>query len=153
MSDKGTLFESSIKIFYRKLPQLLGAGVDWPLVDIGLTHNKITIAPKMLALADSGASNSIIDPEIAKYLGFDLDKIPKIQGGTSASGSYSFWILPEPVDINIYGRTYSSTFQVIDAPNQMWSCILGHDSLFKLSKVMFNTHKKYFEISLRADIN
>ena len=153
MSVKRSLYESPIKIWYRKLPQLLGAGVDWPLLDIGLTYNGMSIAPKMLALADSGASNSILDPEIAKYLGFDLNKIPKIRGGTSASGSYSYWMLPNPIEINIYGRTYTSNFQVIDAPNQMWSCILGHDSIFRLSKVMFNTHKKYFEISLRSDIN
>ncbi len=153
MSAKYPLYETPIKIHYRKLPKLLGQGIDWPLLDIGLAHDKVSIAPKLLALVDSGASNSILEPEIAKYLGFDLSKLPKRVGGTSASGSYSYWVLPDPVTVNIYGRTYTSNFVVIDSPNQMWSCILGHDSIFRLSKVLFNSHKKYFQVTLRSDIN
>lgn len=153
MSAKDPLYESPIKIHYRKLPRLLGHGIDWPLLDIGLKHDEVFIAPKLLALVDSGASNSILEPEVAKYLGFDLSKLPKQSGGTSASGGYSYWVLPDPVTVNIYGRTYVSNFIVIDSPNQMWSCILGHDSIFRLSKVLFNTHKKYFQVILRSDIN
>jgi len=153
MSVKVPLYESPIKIFYRKLPKLLGHGIDWPLIDIGLKHKSVSIDPKLLALVDSGASNSILDPEIAGYLGFDLTKLPKRSGGTSASGGYSYWALPDPISVNIYGRTYTSNFVVIDSPNQMWSCILGHDSIFRLSKILFNTPKKYFEVSLRSDIN
>jgi len=153
MSVKDSPFEAPIKIYYRKLPKLLGQGIDWPLLDIGLKHDDVSIAPKLLALVDSGASNSILDPEIAKFLGFKLSDLPKTSGGTSASGSYSYWVLPDPVTINIYERTYTSNFIAIDSPNQMWSCILGHDSIFRLSKVLFNTHKKYFQVSLRSDIN
>ena len=153
MSVNSPPYETPIKISYRKLPKLFGGGIDWPLIDIGLEHGKISIAPKLLALVDSGASNSILDPEIAKYLGFNLGKLPKQVGGNSASGSYSYWRLPTPVTINIYGRTFTSDFNVIDAPNQIWSCILGHDSIFKLSKITFNTPKKYFEVCLRCDIN
>lgn len=146
-------YESPIKVYYRKLPKLLGQGIDWPLIDIGLTHEEKTIAPKLLALVDSGASNSILDPEIAEYLGFKLNRSERLKGGSSASGSYMYWLLPKPVDINVYGRIYTTNFQVIDAPNQMWSCILGHDSIFRISKILFNTHKKYLEIGLRTDIN
>jgi hypothetical protein len=154
MSGKTQLFESPIKVFYRKLPQMLGQGIDWPLIDIGLKNKGVTIAPKLLALLDSGASNSIIHPQIATYLGFDLTKIQKLNnGGTSVSGNYSYWLLPTPVEINIYDRSFTTNFQVIDSPNQLWSCILGHDSLFRLSKILFNTPKKYFEIHLRCDIN
>ncbi|KKT33081.1 hypothetical protein A2394_00980 [Candidatus Woesebacteria bacterium RIFOXYB1_FULL_42_36] len=153
MSADKQLYESPIKIPYRKLPQLLGKGIDWPLIDIGLKYKTKTIAPKMLALVDSGASDSILDPQIAKYLGFDLDKLPKIPGGTSASGKYFYRILPEPVEMEIYGRKFTGSFIVIDSPDQMWSCILGHNSIFRLSKITFNTHKKYFEVGLRCDIN
>ncbi|MBI3397417.1 retroviral-like aspartic protease [Candidatus Woesebacteria bacterium] len=127
--------------------------MDWPLVDIGLKHKNTSIAPKLLALVDSGASNSILDPEIAEYLGFDLAKLPKHSGGTSASGSYNYWSLPDLLEVDIYGRTYTSNFIVIDSSNQMWPCILGHDSIFRLSKVLFNTPKKYFELSFRTNIN
>jgi len=153
MSAKASLYELPIKIYYRKLPSLLGNGIDWPLIDIGLGHKGASVSPKLLALVDSGASSSVLDPEIAEYLGFDLSKLPKQTGGTSASGSYSFWILPEPVSLNIYGEVYTVNFTVIDAPNQMWGCILGHDSIFRLSKILFNTPKKYMEIHFRSDIN
>lgn len=153
MSVKRQLYEGPIKIPYRKLPQLLGNGIDWPLIDIGLKHNDKVIAPKLLALADSGASNSILDPQIASYLGFDLNKLPLTRGGNSASGSYLYRILPDPIEIEIYGRKFTGGFEVIDSPNQMWSCILGHDTIFRLSKILFNTNKKYFEVSLRCDIN
>ena len=154
MSVKSPLYESPIKIIYRKLPKLLGQGIDWPLLDVGLKYKNIAIAPKMLALVDSGASDSILDPEVAKFLGFNLEKIDKkIGGGTSASGRYSYWTLPEPVELNIYERKFTVDFIVIDSPNQMWSCILGHNSIFRLSKILFNTHKKYFKIILRGDIN
>jgi hypothetical protein len=153
MSGKDSFYEGAIKINYRKLPKLLGQGIDWPLLDIGIKYKQTEIAPKMLALVDSGASNSILDPQIAKYLGFKLDDDKKLSGGNSVSGSYFYWTLPEPVEINIYGKRFKTTFQVIDDPNQMWGCILGHDSIFKLSKILFNTHKKYFDVSFRADIN
>lgn len=60
---------------------------------------------------------------------------------------------PDPIEIEIYGRKFTGGFEVIDSPNQMWSCILGHDTIFRLSKILFNTNKKYFEVSLRYDIN
>ena len=153
MSAEDFLYEGALKINYRKLPQLLGDGIDWPLLDIGIKYKETEIAPKMLALVDSGASNSIIDPQIAKYLGFRLDQNKKTSGGNSVSGKYFYWTLPDPVELNIYGRKFRTTFQVIDDSNQLWSCILGHDSIFRVAKILFNTHKNYFDVSFRTDIN
>ena len=59
MSAKDSLYETPIKIHYRKLPKSLGHGIDWPLLDIGLKNDEVSIGPKLLALVDSGASNSI----------------------------------------------------------------------------------------------
>lgn len=50
MSVKAQLHESPIKIFYRKLPNLFGQGIDWPLLDIGIKHNRVQLTPKLLAL-------------------------------------------------------------------------------------------------------
>lgn len=150
MSVREELFDTSIRIRYKSLPL---NNMLWPLLDIGIESKGVKIPQKIFALVDSGASNSIIHIELAQVLGFDLSKLRKRFGGLSASGSYEYWSLPGPINLDIYGRKISVNFQVINYPALIWPCILGHDSIFKCSKILFKTFKGYFDMSFRLDIN
>ena len=151
-----------------------------------------SIPRNVQALVDSGANLSILHPQLAQYLGFDLKKLgsPKA-GGVSASGVYirsqnivdyqstdecerantyfrvleyllahvnlknntegfqplevyKSWILPNSIDVNIYGYNFSFNFTVIDSPNQIWGCILGEDSIFSVARIDFQKFKNFF---------
>jgi len=148
---KNFTLQTSIKVWYRphpKLPKVL-----WPVVDVTLTHKGISLPQTLLALVDSGANISILHPLIAKALGFDLKKLGAPSKGLSASGVYESWTLPEPVEVAIYGYTFSFQFTVINNPNLMWTCILGGDSIFQVARIDFQKFKGYFEVRFRSDIN
>lgn len=136
---KMTLLQTPIKVRYRphpKLPKIL-----WPVVDVLFTHKDISLPHPLFALVDSGANISILHPLIAKTLGFDLKKLGAPSKGFSASGVYESWKLPEPVDVAIYGYTFSFQFTVINNPNLMWTCILGGDSIFQVARIDFQKFK------------
>lgn len=142
---------SSIKIFYKALPR---SQVLWPILDIGLSYKNKTFPQKILSLVDSGASVSILHPQLADYLGFDLKKLgPPKAGGLSVSGNYKSWALPNSINVDIHGYTFSFNFTVIDNPNLIWACILGEDSIFSVAKIDFQKFKKFFEIRFRQDLN
>lgn len=103
---------------------------------------------------DSGASFSILHIEIAEALGVNLKKLgePK-PGGTSVSGFYKYWELPEPLDVNIYGFSFNFKFTVIDNPGLIWPCILGENSIFEVARLDFQKFKGFFEIRFRQDID
>lgn len=146
MSAKKDLFDKAIRVWYRKLP---ASDTLWPLIDVGLKYKDIVFPQKILALVDSGASNSTLHLSLATILGFNLKKIKKDSGGRSASGSYKYWTLSEPVECLIYGQTYPFKFQVIDYPDLIWPCILGHDTLFRIAKLTFKSFKGYLDLSAR----
>lgn len=139
-----------IKIYYKPLPKTY---VPWPILDIDLSYKNKVYPQKIFALVDSGANVSILHPQFAQYLGFDLKKLTPKAGGVSVSGNYSSWILPEPVNVNIYGYDFSFDFTVIDNPNLIWGCILGEDSIFSTAKIDFQKYKGFFEICFRQDLN
>src|SRR3989344_2755118 len=97
---------SPIKIFYKPLPN---TNLLWSILDVDISYKGKAFPQKILSLVDSGASTSILHPQLATYLGFDLQQLglPKA-GGISVSGNYKSWILPKPVSINIYGYDFSS---------------------------------------------
>lgn len=141
-----------IKIWYKPLPGF--PETFWPIIDIKFTYQNKSLPQSILALVDSGASHSILHPEIAEALGFDQKKleIPEYEG-TSVSGLYKSWMLPDPLDVSIYDHLFSFKFSVIDNPNLIWPCILGEDSIFQVAKLDFQKFKGYFEINFRQDIN
>lgn len=141
-----------IKIWYKPLPKL--PKIPWPVVDINLSCKGKDLPQPVLSLVDSGANSSILHLEIAEVLGFDLKKLGKPQaGGMSVSGFYKCWLLPETIDVNIYGYCFGVTFTVIDNRNLIWPCILGENSIFEVAKLDFQKFKGYFEICFRQDIN
>lgn len=145
-------FQTPIKIWYKSLPRL--PKIPWPIIDINLSNQKISLPQPLLALVDSGANLSILHPMVAEALGFDLKKIgPAKPGGVSVSGNYESWVLPEPVDVDIYGYNFRLEFTVINNPNLIWACILGGDSIFQVARLDFQKFKGYFEVRFRTDIN
>lgn len=146
MSDRKELFETQIKIRYRKLP--LSGKVLWPIIDIELP----SLPQSIFALIDSGASHSILHEDIADILGLTRSK-NELKVGSSASGNYKYWV-SKPIDVGIYSHQFSFKFTVIvNNRNLIWPCILGHDSIFKVAKLEFRTFKGDFKIFFRTDIN
>ncbi|PJC27957.1 hypothetical protein CO054_02740 [Candidatus Shapirobacteria bacterium CG_4_9_14_0_2_um_filter_39_11] len=143
---------SPIKVWYKPLPKF--PKIPWPIVDIRLSYKNKTLPQAVFSLVDSGASSSFLHMEIAEALGFNLKKLgtPK-PGGTSVSGFYKSWILPELVNIDIYGYSFSFKFLVIDNPDLIWPCILGENSIFEVAGLDFKKFKSHFEIRFRQDIN
>lgn len=141
-----------IKIWYKPLPRF--PKTFWPIIEVKLSYKSQTLPQPVFALIDSGSNISILHPEIAGILGFDQKKLgmPK-DSGLSVSGNYKSWALPEPLDLDIYGRLLSFEFSVIDNPNLIWPCILGEDSIFQVSRLDFQKFKGYFEVRFREDIN
>lgn len=76
-----------------------------------------------------------------------------LKEGTSASGSYKYWVLPESIEVSIYGYSFGFKFSVIDNPGLIWPCILGENSIFTVARLDFQKFKNYFEIRFREDIN
>lgn len=126
----------------------------WPILDVGFSYQNKTFPQKILSLVDSGANVSMIHLQLASYLGFDLKKLGQSKpGGISVSGNYKSWVLPGPVDIDIYGYNFSFNFTVIDNPKLIWGCILGEDSIFSVARIDFQKFKKFFEMRFRQDFN
>lgn len=143
---------SPIKIWYKPLP--LFPKISWPIIDIKLSHNGKSLPQPILALVDSGASHSILHMEVAKFLGFDFKKLgPSKAGALSVGGSHKTWVLPNSLNVDIYGYFFTFRFSVIDNPNLIWPCILGEDSIFQAAKLDFQKFKGYFEIRFRQDLN
>lgn len=141
-----------IKIWYKPLPKL--PKIFWPIIDIRLSHHNKSLPQPVLSLVDSGANLSILHLEVAEALGFDFKKLGAPRpGGISVSGSHKFWILPEPVSVDIFGYPFSFNFSVINNPSLIWPCILGENSIFEVAKLDFRKFNDYFEISFRQDIN
>jgi len=141
-----------IKIWYESLPKL--PQILWPIVELNLHFKEVTVPQQLHALVDSGANRSVLHPLIAEAIGFDRKKLGKPKtGGFSASGSYKAWILPELIDVYMYGYTFSVRFTVIDNKQLIWPCILGEDSIFEFARLDFQKYKGYFEIGFRRDIN
>lgn len=141
-----------IKVWYKPLPKF--PKIPWPIIDIKLAYKNKTLPQPVFSLIDSGANFSILHIEIAEALGFNLKKLgePK-SGGTSVSGFYKFWVLPELLDVNIYGFSFNFKFTVIDNPGLIWPCILGENSIFEVARLDFRKFKGFFEIRFRQDIN
>ena len=143
---------SPIKIWYKPLPKF--PKIPWPIVDIKLSHRDKTLPQSVLSLVDSGASSSFLHLEIAEALGFDFKKLGAAKpGGTSVSGFYKAWVLPDLINVEIYGYSFSFKFFVIDNPHLIWPCILGENTLFEIAKLDFQKFKGYFEIRFRQDIS
>lgn len=141
-----------IKIWYKPLPKI--PNISWPIVDVKFSYNKVRLPQPVFSLIDSGADFPILHIEIAEALGFNIKKLgPPLSGGTSISGTYKSWLLPEMIDVDIYGYSFSFKFCVIDNPGLIWPCILGENSIFEVAKIDFQKFKEYFEIRFRQDIN
>lgn len=152
MIKQQTTLQTPIKIWYKALPQ--HSKIRWPILDLELRCKDLSVPQPLLALVDSGASMSILHPAVAEILGFDRKKLgdPK-PGGISVSGTYKSWMLPELIDVIIYGYTFRVRFTVIVNPDFIWPCILGEDSIFEVAKIDFQKFKGFFEIRFRVDIN
>lgn len=149
---KKSFLQIPIKIWYKALPKL--PNILWPIIGVRLSHNGISLPQPFNALVDSGANRSILHPLVAETIGFNITKLgPPKKGGLSASGEYESWILPELINVDIYGYAFRLRFTVINNPKLIWPCILGGDSIFEVARIDFQKFKGYFEMQFRTDIN
>lgn len=139
---------SPIKVKYKVLPAF--RKTLWPILDLQLSYRGRMFPYKILALVDSGASNSIIRTDIAEALGVDLREGKKIRGA-SVSGNYESVELSKRIDVDIWGHKFD--FKFFALKNMVWDCILGEDSIFEIARIDFQKFKGYFEIRFRQDIN
>lgn len=143
---------SPIRVWYKALPKFPKAL--WPILDIKLSYKGNRLPQAILSLVDSGANISMLHPEIAEAIGFNLKKLgPPVPGGISVSGFYKHWVLPKPVEVDIYGYSFAFKFIVIDNPAMIWDCILGENSIFEVARLDFKKYKGYFEVRFREDLN
>ena len=105
----------------------------------------------VLALVDSGASNSMIHKQVASQVGMKVDWKNKFTG-TGAGGGFVYY-KSEPLEVEMFGNKYILSFNIPDDENFAWGCILGQDTIFRLAKVTFKRYREEFEISFRKDIN
>ena len=93
----------------------------------------------------------MLHPEIASNIGLKIDYSKKYVG-TGASGGFDY-VTSGPVETEFLGQKFNIKFDIPIDKNFAWGCILGHDSIFRFSKIMFKTYKQEFEVFFRADIN
>lgn len=149
---KSISLTSAIKVWYKPLPRF--PKIPWPIIDIKLFYKNKSLPQSVLSLVDSGANFSILHMQVAEALGFDFKKLGKpTLGGTSVSGFYKFWVLPELINVDIYGYSFCFKFSVIDNPDLIWPCILGENSIFGVARLDFQKFKGFFEVRFRQDIN
>ena len=140
-----------IKVWYKPLPLL--PNIRWPILEVLLSSNNIVLPQPVLSLVDSGASMSILHTDLANIFGFTQSNLGRPITATSVSGSYKSWRIPKPIEVNIYGHSFSFTFEVTDNPNLVWPCILGEDSIFQVARIDFQKYKGFFEIRFRQDLH
>lgn len=141
----------SIKVWYESLPRF--PKILWPIVELNLHYKNFSLPQRIHALVDSGANRSVLHPLIAEAIGFDLNKLGMPTEGLSASGAYKAWVLPQRINVDIYGNAFGVQFTVIDNKHLIWPCILGEDSIFEFARLDFYKFKGYFELRFRSDIN
>lgn len=124
-------------LFVTKMPILLASFENLPL--------------PVQALVDSGATNSLLHPRVAKSIGLKLD-YDKVQHGTGAGGDFKY-VQSKPVETGLLGQKYMIVYEVVLDENFAWPCILGHNSIFKLAKIVFKSFKQEFDVFFRADYN
>ncbi|MBI4157494.1 aspartyl protease family protein [Candidatus Woesebacteria bacterium] len=122
-------------------------GVKMPLIQVSFDGIPLPVA----SLLDSGATNSMLHPRIASSVGLKIDYSKKYVG-TGAGGSFDY-VKSGPIKIQVLGQRYDIEFDIPLDENFAWPCILGHNSIFKFSKIVFKTYKQEFDIFFRNDIN
>lgn len=144
MSDEeDNKFFSKITLDYS--PTIFGEPM--PLLKVGFK----SLPQPLLALVDSGATSSMLNPTIADALKLKINYNTK-KLGTGAGGTFEY-VHSEPVEVEILGQKYMVGFNIMLDNNFAWTCILGHNSIFKFAKIVFKSYKKQFDIFLRKDIN
>jgi hypothetical protein len=100
------------------------------------------------ALVDSGATNSLLHPAIASKLKLKIDYDDK-KLGTGAGGSFEY-VKAEPVSVEILGENFKVAFDIPLDNDFAWPCILGHNSIFEYSKIVFKSYKEKFDVFLKV---
>ena len=152
MQVKGDQKFIDVPLPYRIFPPSLDPTI-WPIVIVEIPQFKDPVNQDIYALIDSGANNSILDKQIAERMKIDLSKCKKFKNGRSVNSFYEYWILNEPVHIKVAGVEFPVIFNVIDTDDTMWPMILGEDSIFKYSQLIFKKYKKEFIIKFLTNIN
>jgi len=130
-----------VKLNYKPAPFVTGPSVKWPLVEVSFGDS----TKGFTSLIDSGASNSLLNADIAKLYKVDFDK-DKIFNGSGVSGSFKFWQAKD-VSVEILGHKFLFDFIIpTEDSAPAWPCILGHDTLFQVAKLEFISFKEQFKV-------
>ena len=130
-----------VKKYYRSLPP---DKTPWPLLDIVFPDHNHNRNLKFPSLIDSGASHSILHPDVAPFLNINLDEFP-LKDGTGVGGGFKYWDVNTLFNIEIDGYPFKFKFHVSVA-SIPWSCILGENTIFSEARIDFQRYKGIFKI-------
>ena len=134
------------KLTYKPAPFVTGPYIKWPLVEVSFGDS----AKGFTTLIDSGASNSMLNQEVALVHNIKIDK-NKVYAGSGVGSTFKFWIAKD-VDITVADHNFIFDFSVpVEDSAIPWPCILGHDSIFQVAKLEFTSFKEQFKIFFRKD--
>lgn len=138
------MYQSAIRYRYQRISPNFPL---MPIIPITLSYGDKTF--DTMALVDSGSSSTIISTEVAKQLGIKWKSLKKHTGG-SVAGEYFFRAVKDGSAI-LNNTEVPLCFDIIEAKFPL-PCLLGQD-FFYHAKVIFERHKKSFEIRFRSDIH
>lgn len=116
-----------------------------PLVPIKFINKNRSTLP-ILSLVDSGADYSYVSAEIAEILDIDLSKIKPHQSfGINDS---PFICYPAEVTIEIGGHNLGIVVHFSNQLTKAFPCILGQESFFTKTRVVFERYKWNLDIKL-----
>lgn len=117
-----------------------------PLVPIKFINKNRSTLP-ILSLIDSGADYSYLSTEIADLLEINLSKIKPHQS-LGINGS-PFTCYPTEITIDIGGHQMDIIAYFSDQLAPAFPCILGQESFFSKTRVVFERYKWNLEIKLK----
>jgi clan AA aspartic protease len=110
-------------------------------VDLTLAHGYESKAVNVRALVDTGTNHTVINPTIARALGFDIEECRAINV-QFADGRRSEVPIVEPIQIRY--REYACTFQALVTDTD--ECLLGVVALQAMNLMVNpNTHSLEFD--------
>ncbi len=110
---------------------------------VGLTISNGVETFPCTGLVDSGCDTTLLDAEIADFLGIDRSKCKKIKVSGIADDGIDSFIAPVTICVEGYDK-YPLSFNVIFVPHMRFGALLGQNDFFKKFKIRFEAQKHKF---------
>jgi hypothetical protein len=115
-------------------------------IPITIIHPNCNNEMPIWGLIDSGASETLINPEVGKILGIDIAKGEKVVFAGIGGNIIGY---RHTVKIRVIGSKYLHTIQCAFAPVDRVGVdvLLGQSGFFDFYKIVFEKYKKQFEVN------